>query len=61
MARRPTVAPGLRLMVAVISVAEIRFTRSRVTSVACVCPLELLRAASFGEMTTVAPGRKFAP
>ena len=60
-ARRPTLAPGLRLTVAVISVVEIRFTINTAMSAACVLPLELARLASFGEMTTLAPGLKFAP
>jgi hypothetical protein len=36
-------------------------TLSTFTSLARVCPLESVTAANGGEITTVAPGRKFAP
>lgn len=55
------VAVGLTLKSAVISPEFATTTLTTDTSVARVCPLESLTAASGGEITTVAPGRKFAP
>jgi len=60
-ARKPVAAVGLILRFAVISPEFTRVTLTTVTSVACTLPVDALNDASGGEITTVAPTRKFAP
>src|SRR5665213_3088076 len=58
---RAQTAVGLTSMRAVISPEFTSFTLSTRTSAACVLPVDALSEASGGEITTVAPGLKFAP
>ena len=60
-ARSPSNAVGLTLTSAVITPEFTTVELTTLTSPACVCPVESPSAASGGEITTVAPGLKFAP
>ncbi len=60
-ALRPSAAVGLRLTIAVIRPLLTTVVLRTATSVARVRPLDWLRLGSGGEITTVAPGRKFEP